>query len=73
MVLGSLLWVILLEQGEWTRRLPEGPSNLSHSVIWCVGIHQKVLNPMCLNRCVHLGTRVQSLPCITTAAVQMLP
>ena len=30
---GYWLWVALLEQGGWTRRPPEIPSNLSHAVI----------------------------------------
>jgi len=33
MILGSLLWVALLEQAHWSRQLPEVPSNLNHSVI----------------------------------------
>lgn len=35
MALGSLFYVTLLEQTVWTKRLPDVPSNLSHSVILC--------------------------------------
>ena len=34
-VLGNQLWVTLLEQQGWTRRLPEVPPNLNQSVILC--------------------------------------